>query len=56
MATQMSSGEFNRDTSGAKKAAERGPVYITDRPAAGAEGTRPGPPPRCDRHRLGPPP
>jgi prevent-host-death family protein len=27
----MSSREFNQDTSGAKKAAERGPVYITDR-------------------------
>ena len=31
MATQMSSREFNQDTSGAKKAAEDGPVYITDR-------------------------
>lgn len=31
MATQMSSREFNQDTSGAKKAAESGPVYITDR-------------------------
>ncbi|MGB3411381.1 MAG: type II toxin-antitoxin system Phd/YefM family antitoxin [Microthrixaceae bacterium] len=31
MATQMSSREFNQDTSGAKKAAEYGPVYITDR-------------------------
>lgn len=31
MATQISSREFNQDTSGAKKAAERGPVYITDR-------------------------
>ncbi len=31
MATQMSSREFNQNTSGAKKAAERGPVYITDR-------------------------
>ena len=31
MATQMSSREFNQDTSGAKKAAENGPVYITDR-------------------------
>lgn len=31
MNTQMSSREFNQDTSGAKKAAERGPVYITDR-------------------------
>jgi len=28
---QMSSREFNQDTSGAKKAAEEGPVYITDR-------------------------
>jgi prevent-host-death family protein len=31
MTTHMSSREFNQDTSGAKKAAERGPVYITDR-------------------------
>ena len=31
MATQMSSREFNQDTSGAKKAAEHGPVFITDR-------------------------
>ncbi len=31
MATQMSSREFNQDTSGAKKASEDGPVYITDR-------------------------
>lgn len=31
MATQISSREFNQDTSGAKKAAEKGPVYITDR-------------------------
>lgn len=31
MATTMSSREFNRNTSGAKKAAEDGPVYITDR-------------------------
>jgi len=31
MATHMSSREFNQDTSGAKKSAERGPVYITDR-------------------------
>ena len=31
MTTRMSSREFNQDTSGAKKAAERGPVYITDR-------------------------
>lgn len=31
MTTQISSREFNQDTSGAKRAAERGPVYITDR-------------------------
>ena len=31
MATQMSSREFNQDTSGAKKASENGPVYSTDR-------------------------
>lgn len=31
MVTHISSREFNQDTSGAKKAAERGPVYITDR-------------------------
>jgi prevent-host-death family protein len=31
VATQISSREFNQDTSGAKKAAEKGPVYITDR-------------------------
>lgn len=31
MTTQMSSREFNQDTSGAKRAAEAGPVYITDR-------------------------
>ncbi len=31
MATQISSREFNQDTSGAKKAAESGPVFITDR-------------------------
>ena len=31
MATQMSSREFNQDTSGAKKASANGPVYITDR-------------------------
>jgi len=31
MATQLSSREFNQNTSGAKKAAENGPVYITDR-------------------------
>jgi prevent-host-death family protein len=28
---RMTSREFNQDTSGAKKAAERGPVFITDR-------------------------
>ena len=27
----MTSREFNQDTSGAKKAAESGPVYVTDR-------------------------
>ncbi len=27
----MSSREFNQDTAGAKRAAENGPVYITDR-------------------------
>jgi prevent-host-death family protein len=31
MTTHITSREFNQDTSGAKKAAERGPVYITDR-------------------------
>ena len=31
MATHITSREFNQDTSGAKKSAERGPVYITDR-------------------------
>lgn len=31
MATEMSSREFNQDTGKAKKAAESGPVYITDR-------------------------
>jgi prevent-host-death family protein len=31
MALQVSSREFNQDTSGAKKAAEGGPVFITDR-------------------------
>lgn len=31
MASQISSREFNQDTSRAKKAAEQGPVYITDR-------------------------
>jgi prevent-host-death family protein len=30
-ATTLSSREFNQDTSGAKKAARRGPVFITDR-------------------------
>ena len=29
--TTVSSREFNQDTSGAKKAAQRGPVFITDR-------------------------
>ncbi len=29
--TTVSSREFNQDTSGAKKAASRGPVFITDR-------------------------
>lgn len=31
MPTTMSSREFNQDTSGAKKAASSGPVFITDR-------------------------
>lgn len=31
MTKHMTSREFNQDTSGAKKAAEVGPVYITDR-------------------------
>ena len=31
MTTRMTSREFNQDTSRAKKAAEKGPVYITDR-------------------------
>ncbi len=31
MPIQMSSREFNQDTSGAKAAAQEGPVYITDR-------------------------
>ena len=31
--TTMSSREFNQDTSGAKKAASAGPVFITDRGA-----------------------
>ena len=30
-ATTLSSREFNHDTSGAKKAARSGPVFITDR-------------------------
>ncbi|MBI2740125.1 MAG: type II toxin-antitoxin system Phd/YefM family antitoxin [Rhodospirillales bacterium] len=29
--TTLTSREFNQDTSGAKKAAQRGPVFITDR-------------------------
>lgn len=29
--TTLSSREFNQDASGAKKAAQRGPVFITDR-------------------------
>ncbi|MBS7804244.1 type II toxin-antitoxin system Phd/YefM family antitoxin [Rhizobiales bacterium TNE-4] len=29
--TTLSSREFNQDTSGAKRATERGPVFITDR-------------------------
>lgn len=29
--TTLSSREFNQDTSGAKKAAQAGPVFITDR-------------------------
>ena len=35
MASQMSSREFNQDTSGAKKAAERGPVFIHAEPCGG---------------------
>lgn len=31
MITTISSREFNQDTSGAKKAARQGPVFITDR-------------------------
>lgn len=31
MAISLSSREFNQDTGKAKKAAERGPVFITDR-------------------------
>jgi prevent-host-death family protein len=31
MVTTLSSREFNQDTSGAKKAAQQGPVFITDR-------------------------
>ncbi len=30
-ATTLSSRQFNQDTSGAKKAARKGPVFITDR-------------------------
>jgi hypothetical protein len=29
--TTMTSREFNQDTGGAKRAAQRGPVYVTDR-------------------------
>jgi len=31
MTTRISSREFNQDTSAAKRAAAKGPVYITDR-------------------------
>lgn len=31
MVSQMTSRQFNQDTSGAKRAAEDGPVYITSR-------------------------
>jgi prevent-host-death family protein len=31
LVTTVSSRDFNQDTSGAKKAAARGPVFITDR-------------------------
>jgi len=31
MQTILSSREFNQDTSGAKRAADQGPVFITDR-------------------------
>jgi prevent-host-death family protein len=31
MIKKLTSREFNQDTSGAKRAARRGPVYITDR-------------------------
>lgn len=31
MATTLTSREFNQDTSGAKRAASKGPVFITDR-------------------------
>lgn len=31
MMTRMTSREFNHDTGGAKRAAQTGPVYITDR-------------------------
>lgn len=33
MAKQMSSREFDQNTSVAKKAAQQGPVYVTDRGA-----------------------
>lgn len=31
MSTTVTSREFNQDSSGAKKAAQKGPVFITDR-------------------------
>ena len=31
MVTMLSSREFNQDASGAKRSAEKGPVFITDR-------------------------
>jgi prevent-host-death family protein len=31
MTTRLTSREFNQDTGGAKRAAQAGPVYITDR-------------------------
>jgi prevent-host-death family protein len=31
MTTKLTSREFNQDTAGAKRAADTGPVYITDR-------------------------
>ena len=34
--TTMSSRDFNQDTSGAKRAAKEGPVFITDRGVHGA--------------------